>query len=411
MKNDHTADDGAQEASARHVADRDPAAAVPASGGISACDLHERALVWDAHMDTLHRALLAGCDISRRSPCDGDLDRWAAGGVNVQVLAVWVDTIYMPYHGMRRALNQIDIFYRLAEANPHRVELARTAGDVRRITGSGRLAALLALEGGAVFDNDVAQLRALHRLGVSSVTLTHSASTTWADSSTDAPRWRGLNDLGRDMVREMNRLGMMVDVTHVSDDCVRDVLDISRVPIIASHSNARTLCDHPRNLSDELIRDIASAGGVIGVNFYPPFLDETARDAMLGGAGDLLTMLNRPVTAAPDDLDEVAAQRSAAFQAVNNIPSVPLDRLLDHIDHIVAVAGVDHVGLGSDMDGINAYPEGLRTADDFPAITEGLLRRGYTPADALKILGGNFLRVFEAVQDGAVRQVVAATAR
>jgi membrane dipeptidase len=374
----------------------------PASVGAAA--LHERALVWDAHMDTLHRALLGGHDISRRSPCDGDLDRWAAGGINVQVLAVWVDTIYVPHFAMRRALNQIDVFYRLAEAAPERVELARTASDVRRITGSGRLAALLALEGGAVINDDMAQLRTLHRLGVSSVTLTHSASTTWADSSTDAPRWRGLNELGSSMIREMNRLGMVIDVTHVSDDTVLDVLESSRAPIIASHSNARALCDHPRNLTDELIVAIAESGGVIGVNFYPPFLDERARDAMLGGAGDLLGMLNRPVQVEPEGLDVLAAERSAAFQAVDDIPSVPLDRLLDHIDHIARVAGVEHVGLGSDMDGINAYPEGLRTAEDFPRITEGLLARGYAADEITKILGGNFLRVLEEVQDAALRR-------
>jgi membrane dipeptidase len=363
-----------------------------------AAALHEHALVWDAHMDTLHRALVGGHDISRRSACDGDLDRWRSGGIDVQVLAIWVDTIYLPHHGMRRALAQIDIFHRLADDNPDRIELARTAADVRRITGDGRLAALLALEGGAVFNDDLAQLRALHRLGVMSVTLTHSASTTWADSSTDTPRWRGLNEFGRQVVRELNRLGIVVDVTHVSDDTVLDVLEVSRAPIIASHSNARTLCDHPRNLTDDLVRAIAGAGGVIGVNFYPPFLDRTARDAMLGGAGDLLRLLNRPVDVTPERLDRVAAERNAAFQAVADIPSVPLDRLLDHIDHLVTVAGIDHVGLGSDMDGINAYPEGLRTADDFPRITAGLLQRGYHEPDVRKILGENFLRVLEACQ-------------
>jgi membrane dipeptidase len=366
-----------------------------------AAALHQRALVWDAHMDTLHRALVEGHDISRRSGADADLDRWEAGGVNVQVLALWVDTIYLPHHGMRRALNQLDVFYRLADAHPHRVELARTAADVRRITGEGRLAALLALEGGAVFNDDLAQLRALHRLGVMSVTLTHSASTTWADSSTDEPRWRGLNELGRTVIREMNRLGMVVDVSHVSDDTVADALETSRAPIIASHSNARALCDHPRNLSDALIRDIAAGGGVIGVNFYPPFLDDGARRAMEGGAGDLLRFLNRPVQVTPESLDDEAARRSEAFHAADGIPAVPLERLVDHIHHIAQLAGVDHVGLGSDMDGINAFPEGLRTADDFPRITEALLRRGYADQDVMKILGGNFLRVLEDVQAAA----------
>ncbi|HSJ23152.1 MAG TPA: dipeptidase [Longimicrobiales bacterium] len=381
----------------------------PSQGGAAALavspaarELHRRALVWDAHMDSLHRALVDDLDLSRRSAANGDLDRWQEGGIDVQVLAVWVDTIYLPHHAMRRALHQVDLCHRLAEANPRRMALARSAADVRRITDGGRLAVLLALEGGAVFGDDLAQLRTLYRLGVRSVTLTHSASTTWADASTDAPRWRGLNDFGRDVIREMNRLGIVVDVTHVSDDTVLDVLEVSRAPIIASHSNARALCDHPRNLSDTLIRDIAATGGVIGVNFYPPFLDESARDAMTGGAGDLLRFLNEPVDVVPARLDEVAVQRSRAFQAVTDIPSVPLGRLLDHIDHIVAVAGVEHVGLGSDMDGINAFPQGLESAADFPRITEGLLRRGYTEDGILAILGGNFMRVLEQVQDSAV---------
>jgi membrane dipeptidase len=367
----------------------------------AAAALHERALVWDAHMDTLHRVLIEGHDIGRRSHGQADLDRWHAGGIDVQVLAVWVDSIYVPHHAMRRALQQIDIFHRLADSHPDRIELARSADDVRRITDSGRLAALLALEGGAVINDDLALLRTLHRLGVSSVTLTHSASTTWADSSTDVPRWQGLNDLGRDIIREMNRLGMVVDVTHVSDDTVCDVLAVSRAPIIASHSACRALCDHPRNLNDALICDIAAGGGVIGINFYPPFLDEAARDAMTGGAGDLLHMLNQPVTVEPDRLDEVAAERHRAFQAVDDIPGVPLERVLDHIDYAVAIAGADHVGLGSDFDGINAWPHGLESADRFPRITEGLLARGHTVTDVMKILGGNFLRVLEQVHDAA----------
>jgi membrane dipeptidase len=360
--------------------------------------LHRRALVWDAHADTLHRALVEGYDPGVRSPGHGDLDRWQHGGVRVQVLAIWVDPIYLPDHALRRALQQVDVFYRLAERYPDRVELARTADDVRRITDAGRLAVLLALEGGAVILDDPAMLRAFHRLGVTSMTLTHSATTGWADSATDTPRWNGLNDLGRDIIREMNRIGMIVDVSHVSDDAVRDVLAVSSAPVIASHSCCRALCEMPRNLPDELLRDIAATGGVVGINFYPPFLDEAARDAMLHGAGDLLRLLNEPVHVDAALLDEVAAQRHAAFLAVDGIPPVAIGRLLDHIDHAVAVAGIDHVGLGSDFDGINAVPFGLHGADDYPRITEGLLARGYAEPDVLKILGGNFLRVLEQAQ-------------
>jgi membrane dipeptidase len=366
-----------------------------------AAELHRRALVWDAHMDTLHRALVEGYDPGTRSTGHADLERWREGGVRVQVLAIWVDTIYLPHHALRRALQQLDVCHRLAERYPDRVAIARTAADVRSITASGRLAVLLALEGGAVILDDLAMLRAFHRLGVTSMTLTHSASTGWADSSTDTPRWHGLNELGRGVIREMNRLGMVVDVSHVSDATVRDVLETSSAPIIASHSCCRALCDLPRNLPDTLLRDIAAGGGVIGVNFYPPFLDEHARDAMLGGAGDLLRLLNQPVDVEPARLDEVAAGRHRAFEAVEGIPAVPIDRVLDHIDHAVAIAGIDHVGLGSDFDGINATPAGLEGAQHFPRITEGLLARGYADEDVMKVLGGNFLRVLEQVQAAA----------
>jgi membrane dipeptidase len=360
--------------------------------------LHERALVWDAHMDSLHRALVEDYDLGGPARGQGGLEQWRRGGVNVQVLALWVDTIYLPDHALRQALRQLDVFFRLAERNPDRIELARSGADVRRITGAGKLAALLALEGGAVILDDPAMLRTFHRLGVTSMTLTHSASTGWADSSTDTPRWGGLNDLGRDIIREMNRLGMVVDVSHVSDATVSDVLEVSRAPIIASHSCCHALCDHPRNLTDQLLRDIAASGGVVGINFYPAFLDDAARDAMLRGAGDFLRLLNQPLSVPADRLEQAAADRHHAFHAAAPGVAVPLERLLDHIDHAVRVAGVDHVGLGSDFDGVNAAPAGLDTAAEFPRITEGLLARGYAEGDVLKILGGNFLRVLEEVQ-------------
>jgi membrane dipeptidase len=363
-----------------------------------AAAVHARALVWDAHMDSVHRALLEGYRLDEPTAGHADLGKWRAGGVDVQVLALWVDTIYVPHHAARRALQQLDALYGLLERSPDRVALAHTAADVRAIRESGRLAVLIALEGGAAIQDDLALLRTFHRLGVTSLTLTHSAATGWADSSTDAPRWNGLNDLGRSMIREMNRLGMLIDVSHVSDDTVGDVLATSRAPIIASHSCCRSLCDHPRNLSDALLRDIAAGGGVVGINFYPAFLDDGARRAMHAGTGDLLTMLNRPVSVAPDRLDEVASERHHGFWASMELPPVGIERLLDHIDHAVRIAGIDHVGLGSDFDGINATPVGLESAADFPRITAGLLHRGYDEDAVSRILGGNFLRVLEEAQ-------------
>jgi membrane dipeptidase len=367
----------------------------------AAAAVHAEARVWDAHADSLLRALVEGYDLGAASPGHTDLDRWRAGGVDVQVLALWVDTIFLPDHGVRRALQQADVLFSLAERHPDRVALARTAAEVRRITDDGRLAALLALEGGAAIQHDLAMLRMFHRLGVTSMTLTHSASTTWADSSTDGPRWRGLNDFGRGVIREMNRMGMVVDVSHVSDDCVADVLATSRAPVIASHSCCRALCDHPRNLNDALLRDIAAAGGVVGINFYPAFLDGRAAAAMAGTSGDLLRLLNEPVDVAADRLDALATERHFGFFASTGLPAVPLERVLDHVDHAVAVMGVDHVGFGSDFDGINATPVGLADVADFPRLTEGLLARGYSTADARAILGGNFLRVMEEVQSAA----------
>jgi membrane dipeptidase len=361
-------------------------------------DLHFDAMVWDAHMDSLLRAMVEGHDLGGATPGHADLDRWRAGGIDVQVLALWVDPIYMPHHAIRRALQQLDYFHRLLAAWPERIGLARTAADVRRLRAEGRLAALLALEGGGIIENDLAALRTFHRLGVTSMTLTHSASIDWADSSTDSPRSGGLSLFGREVITEMNRLGMIVDVSHTSDDTVRAVLDVSSAPIIASHSACRALCDHPRNLSDDLLRRIAAAGGVVGINFYPAFLDTAARDAMQQGAGDLLKRLNEPLRVDADRLDDVAAERHRSFFTAGGLPPVPIDRLLDHIDHAVAVMGVDHVGLGSDFDGINATPVGLAGVQDFPRITDGLLARGYPPADVRKILGANFLRLLERVQ-------------
>jgi membrane dipeptidase len=361
-------------------------------------EVHRRALVVDAHMDTILRALVEGYDLGEAGPGHADLVRWRAGGIDVQVLALWVDTIYVPHHAARRALQQVDACHRLAERYPDRFALARTVAEVERITGAGRLAGLMALEGGAAIQDDLALLRTFHRLGVVSMTLTHSAATGWADSSTAAPRWGGLNDFGRAVIREMNRLGMLVDVSHVSDATVADVLAVSRAPVIASHSACRALCDHPRNLSDELLRAIAAGGGVVGINFYPAFLDPACLAALAGTGGDLLRWLNQPVEVAPEELDAVAAERHRRFQEAGPLPPVPLARLIDHIDHAVAVAGIDHVALGSDMDGINATPVGLETAAQYPRITEALLARGYTAAAAAKVLGGNVLRVLGEVQ-------------
>jgi membrane dipeptidase len=364
-------------------------------------DLHARALVLDAHMDTPSRMLVDDVDIARRTTGQADLVRWREGGIDVQVLAIWVDTIFVPHHAARRALRQIDGVHRVVEANPDRVGLARTVDDIARITGDGRLALMIAIEGGAAIQDDLALLRTFHRLGASSMTLTHSASTGWADASTDAPRWGGLNDFGRSVIREMNRLGMAVDVSHVSDDTLADVLETSEAPIIASHSSCRALCDHPRNLRDGQMRAIAATGGVIGINFFAGFVDQGYQDALMASRGDLLRQLNTPADCPPERLDAFAAERYRNFFGIS-LPRPPFERIVEHIDHAVSVVGSAHVGIGSDLDsGPIPTPVGMDGADDFPRITDALLARGYADDAIIAILGGNFLRVYGAIQGAA----------
>ncbi|MEO8450797.1 MAG: dipeptidase [Gemmatimonadota bacterium] len=360
--------------------------------------LHQRALVWDAHMDSLTRALVDGVDLGIPSDAQADLHRWRAGGVDAQVFAVWIDTVYAPHHAARRALEEIDLFHNLLAKYPERIELALTARDVRRITGEGKLAAMLAIEGGVAIQNNLALLRTYARLGATSMTLTHTVSIDWVDSSTDVARSGGLSPFGRDVIREMNRLRMIVDVSHVSDDAIWQCLELSTAPIIASHSSAKAISDHPRNLSDDLLRALAKKGGVAGINFYNEFLDQDYRNAMAARSGEIIEVLNRPTAYPPEELDQRAKERSHGFFK-NPPPRPPFERILEHIDHVVRVAGVDHVGIGSDLDAtIIPAPLGMDNVGDFPKITDGLVERGYSETDIEKILGGNFLRVFEEVR-------------
>lgn len=364
----------------------------PAELDRRATELHRRALVIDTHMDTLQRVLIQGADLGVRSTSgQSDLPRLKAGGVDAQFFAIWPDPMYAPHHAARRTLQLIDAMHSVLNKYPDRIELARNARDIERIVASGKLAALMGIEGGHAIQNDLALLRMFHRLGVTYMTLTHSNTNDWADSSTDKARWGGLNDFGRQVVREMNRLGMLVDVSHVSEDTVMDVLEVSTKPVIASHSSCLALCNHPRNLSDKALKAIAQKGGVIGINFFSGFVDQKYLDAMNAKQNDILATLNEKKQIAPEDLDRVAAERLKLLDDPG-IPRPPFARILDHIDHAVKIAGIDHVGIGSDLDVIPT-PEGMNDVSDMPKITKGLLERGYKEADIRKILGGNFLRV------------------
>jgi len=305
-----------------------------------------------------------------------DLERLRRGGVDAQFFAIFAHPRHASAPGglAGRAHAMIDAFEAQVERHGGHLELAVRAADVRRIASQGRIAVLLGLEGGHAIEDDLEKLRDFSRRGARYMTLTWSNTHSWADSSTDKAHHGGLAPFGRQVVEEMNRLGMVVDVSHCSDDTFWDVLEVTRAPIMASHSSVRALVEHPRNVSDDMLRAIAGNEGIVMINFGGPFIDRRK-----------------------------ASRRRVILDVLTHLgPSpVPLGFLLDHIDHAVAVAGVDHVGLGSDFDGTPFLPAGARDVSGFPNITAGLLARGHSAADTRKILGENVLRVLESAEAAA----------
>jgi membrane dipeptidase len=306
----------------------------------------------------------------------------------------------------RRAIDLIDSVYRAVEKYPNDLLFATSTEDIRRAKRQRKVAALMGIEGGHAIENSLAALREFYRLGVRYMTLTHNNTNEWADACCDAARHGGLSDFGREVVREMNRLGMFVDISHVSDETMADVLEVSKTPVIASHSSARHFSNHKRNIPDELLRRIKQNGGVVMINFYPVFLDERVRAASLARDERLRPQreqLRQRFREDPRRLEEELTKLNEA----NPIPNTTLSKIVDHIDHVARVAGVDHVGLGSDFDGVSFLPEGVRDVTDLPAVTYELLRRGYSDRDVLKILGGNLMRAFAEVERvaGTRRQI------
>ena len=361
--------------------------------------LHRSAIVVDGHSDTALRLLDQGIDFAQRQP-DGhmDLPRLLEGGVDAQFFAAWIDPAYPPDRAFARADSLLDAVIEVTRSVPG-IELARTAADVRAIAGRGHVAALLAIENGQAIENDLEKLRHFARKGVRYMTLTWMNSHEWADGSGGEILHYGLTDFGREVVREMERLGVLVDVSHVSDATFWDVLEMARNPVIASHSSTDALQEHHRNLNDQQLRAIARNGGVIAINFYPAYIDPgfaAAADSVskaLQAQIDSIDALHAgdPVTAGL----ERDRLRATAYA---RIPKTPLSHVVDHIAHVAEVAGIDHVGLGSDFDGINAVPQGLEDASRMPALTWELKRRGFSDGDVKKILGENFLRVIEAAE-------------
>ena len=364
----------------------------------------EHAIVIDTHEDTPQPLLEAGYDLADpASPYMVSIPKMRQGHVGAAFFSIWVD-VKWPQGGLiQRALDLIDVVDEQVARHSDALGLATTAEAIVRLHREGKIAILMGLEGGHMIRNDLRVLDNYYRLGARYMTLTHTANTDWADSSSGKPQANGLTDFGREVVARMNRLGMMVDVSHVSDTTFYAALAASKAPVIASHSSCRALCNQKRNMSDEMIRALAKNGGVIQINFYSAFLDE--------GYASAAKKVSRQIDAAAAAERKKYARQGRQLpwteetkiirKFTADIPAPSLGRVADHIDHAVQVGGVDHVGLGSDYDGITSAPRGLEDVSKIPDLVTELARRGYSEEDLEKILGGNLLRVMRQVEQVA----------
>ena len=371
--------------------------------------IHDSALIVDTHADTPQRFLDEGFDIGSTDPNDAghvSLDKARRGKLGAEFFSIWVEPETNQGHFARHTFDLIDSVYEQAARHPDRMMMAFSVADIERAHREHKLAALMGIEGGHSIENDIHLLRDYYRLGVRYMTLSWSNTNEWADSSGDiddpkVQHHNGLTDFGKKIVAEMNRLGMMVDISHVADKTFWDTIATTKAPVIASHSSARALVDAPRNMTDDMLRAVAKNGGVVQVNFYSGFDDANFRKAMEAQAKDQaadiqkytdqLKAEGKPVSYV--EIDRIEREWMA------KIPRPPLKSLIDHIDHIAKIAGMDHVGLGSDFDGVSgATPQGIDSAADLPKITQALVERGYSTSDIHKILGGNLLRVFGQVE-------------
>jgi membrane dipeptidase len=361
--------------------------------------LHFSSIVLDTHDDTTQRFFSkAGFDMAERHT-DGHIDipRMRDGGMNAIFFSIWIDGRILGPPAVQKAIDQIDAVHQMVRKDPKDLVFCRTAADVRAAHAHGKIAVLIGVEGGHMIGNDIRVLRTFGDLGVRYMTLSHFYNDEWADSSTDKPAHNGLTDFGKDIVREMNRQGIMVDISHVSDKTFYDALEVSKAPLMASHSSCRALCNHPRDMSDDMIKALAAKGGVIQINYEKSFIDQAYKDATDKLSGGIVAAINNATKDCGDD-QECSARRVAEMQkemeASGKLPSVSWERIIEHIDHVVKLVGADHVGLGSDFDGAT-MPTGMEDCSKLPRITEALMRKGYGEDDLRKILGGNLLRVME----------------
>jgi len=371
--------------------------------------IQNSAIVIDTHADTPQRFVDENFDIGSTDPRDAghiSLDKAQRGNLGAEFFSIWVEPETNQGHFARRTMDLIDSVYEQAAHHPDRMMMAFSVADIERAHKEHRLAALMGIEGGHSIENDIRLLRDYYRLGVRYMTLSWSNTNEWADSSGDiddpkVQHHNGLTDFGKQVVLEMNRLGMIVDISHVADKTFWDTIAVTKAPVIASHSSARALTNAPRNMTDDMLRAVAKNGGVVDVNFYSGFVDEDYRktsEPIGKQAGDAIKAFEEKQKAEGKSVTYAEIEHIQREWA-DKIPRPPFKSLVDHIDHIAKIAGVDHVGLGSDFDGVSGQtPQGMNSAADLPKITQALLDRGYGAEDIRKILGGNVLRVFREVE-------------
>jgi membrane dipeptidase len=363
--------------------------------------LHFSSIVVDTHDDTTQRFLDGKFDLGTGSATGSiDIPRMRQGNLSAIFFSIWMPSKVTGPEAVNRALVQIDAVREQVRKHSNDMVLATTAAEVREARKQGKIAALMGVEGGHMINANLGVLRSYAALGVRYMTLTHSGNDEWADSSTDKPVHNGLTDFGKDVVREMNRLGVIVDISHVSDKTFYDALEASKAPLFASHSSCRAICDAPRNMTDQMMKDLAAKGGVVQINYHVGFLSQEFRDAEKADPE-----INRAISAEVmkrcgdnEGCQLIEGDRiTREYVEQGKLPRVEFGKIIEHIDHAVKVAGVDHVGLGSDFDGAN-MPYGMEDATKLPKITEALLQKGYSEGDVRKILGENTLRVMTEVE-------------
>ena len=367
--------------------------------------LHAESLVIDGHNDLpweLRRkdsgASFRDIDLLRpQKNLHTDIPRLRVGGVGAQFWSAYVpaDTGKKGV-ALKTTLEQIDTIHRMVARYPDTFEMASGTADIERIRKAGKIASLIGIEGGHSIEGSIGTLRCLYRLGVRYMTLTHSESLDWADSATDEPKCGGLSPFGEEIVREMNALGMLVDLSHVSPDCMKAALRVTKAPVIFSHSSARGIADHPRNVPDDVLKLVKANGGVVMVNFYSGFVVPEGARAM-----QKMFQVGRELKKKFPDDEPKFREAMRAWQKENPFPNGTVHTVVDHIDHIVKVAGIDHVGLGSDYDGIMKVPTQLEDVSTYPVITQEMLNRGYNPEEIKKLLGGNLMRAFREAEKTA----------